>query len=252
MKETKTAIAAALLKSQKEMPNVSKDSDNPFFHSKYASLTAVLDVVKPVLNANGIVIIQNPIEGKDGLGCLALETILLHESGESISSISVVPLAKGDAQAWGSALSYAKRYSLAAMTGLATEDDDGQRASHKPGEEASPAAGRVQSTAQPAKPPATGQPEAQKGPSGPTDAPTYGRKGYISEKQGKRLWAIAKAAGVTEAAVRVHLKKTFGSEHFSDIKWQDYDGICEWVEQQQGGGNDIEEPIDEPEYNILY
>lgn len=159
--ENKAKIAPALLAAQKEMPNVAKDSKNPFFKNSYASLTAVLNAVRPILNAHGITIIQSPIEGKDGLGCLALETILLHESGESISSISVVPLAKGDPQAYGSALTYARRYSLASMTGLATDDDDANHATPKidPRVKAQmdatgyPSDSGVQSTVQTTKPP---------------------------------------------------------------------------------------------------
>lgn len=157
----KALIASALLKSQREIQNVKPDSTNPRFGSGYASLAAVIGAVKTILNSNDIVVIQNPIEGKDGLGCLALETILMHVSGEQISSICVVPLAKGDPQAYGSALTYARRYSLASMTGLATDDDDAESATPKidPRVKAQmdatgyPSDSGVQSTVQTTKPP---------------------------------------------------------------------------------------------------
>jgi hypothetical protein len=119
-------IAAALLAVQRKIEGVSKSADNPYFKSKYADLGAVIDATIPLLNEHGIVVIQLPTAGPEGT--LALTTMLLHESGESISGTAVMPLSKQDPQAYGSAMTYARRYSLAAAVSLKTLDDDGEGA----------------------------------------------------------------------------------------------------------------------------
>lgn len=125
-------IGKALLSAQQEIEGVSKDSTNPHFGSHYADLTAVLEAVVPVLNKYGVVVVQHPSTPPTE-GTLALTTLLLHaESGESISGVAVVPLAKQDPQAYGSATTYARRYSLGAMVGLKFLDDDGNTASGNP------------------------------------------------------------------------------------------------------------------------
>lgn len=120
-------LAKALLESQRQIEGVSKDSENPHFKSKFADLTAVIEATIPVLNKNGIVVIQAPV-APPLEGHLALSTTLLHESGESISGVAVVPLSKQDPQAYGSAMTYARRYSLASIIGLKTLDDDAETA----------------------------------------------------------------------------------------------------------------------------
>lgn len=128
MSETATIVnlAKALLKSQQEIEGVSKDSTNPHFNSKFADLTAVIEAVVPTLNKNGIVVIQAPVPAPYE-GHLALATTLIHaESGETLSGTAVVPLSKSDPQAYGSALTYARRYSLGSFVGLKFKDDDGE------------------------------------------------------------------------------------------------------------------------------
>jgi len=94
---------------------------------KYASLEAVLETVKPVLGHAGLAISQFPADAPDGN--VGLTTLILHESGQWLGSTLHIPLAKKDAQGYGSALSYARRYGIMAVLGLATEDDDGASAS---------------------------------------------------------------------------------------------------------------------------
>lgn len=120
-------IYPAFIKSQKEMGKLAKDSENPYFKSKYASLEAVLDVVKPVFLENGIAILQG--SGSSGEKGINVVTRLIHESGQWIETDFPVPLAKQDAQAAGSASSYGRRYSIKGMASLAEEDDDGSGAS---------------------------------------------------------------------------------------------------------------------------
>lgn len=125
--ETIGKLATALVKAQASMGSAIKDSNNPFFKSKYADLTEVIETVKKPLNDNGISFLQI-VELADN-GNQVVETTLLHESGEFISGKTLVVTAKqNDPQALGSAITYAKRYGLQAICGLPTDDDDGEAA----------------------------------------------------------------------------------------------------------------------------
>lgn len=125
-------IAIALLAAQKELKAITKDATNPHFKNKYASLDAIIDAVRPVLNKHGLAVTQGTkTPDRDEAGrvtAFTVVTTLLHESGESLSSDVVVPLAKSDAQGAGGALTYGRRYGLSALLCLATdEDDDAER-----------------------------------------------------------------------------------------------------------------------------
>lgn len=120
-------ISAALVKAQKAFSPALKTSTNPHFKSKYADLSACVEAVIDALNANGIFLMQQSSESPDGV---VIETTFIHESGEQLSSGKLfVPAAKKDAQGFGSAVTYARRYSLMAACGIAPEDDDGNAAS---------------------------------------------------------------------------------------------------------------------------
>ena len=122
-------IASALVKAQKAFGPALKTSTNPHFKSRYADLAACVEAVMDGLNANGIALIQKLYEHADGV---MVETIFLHESGETYEcGIIFVPATKHDPQGYGSALTYARRYSLMAACGIAPEDDDGNLASKK-------------------------------------------------------------------------------------------------------------------------
>lgn len=121
------AIATALVKAQKQMGTAKKDSSNPFFKSKYADLNAIREACIPVLNENGIVVLQ-PIVHIDGKNFV--KTVLLHESGESIEGLTEIVYSKqNDAQAQGSGITYARRYGLQSLVNVGAEDDDGNSAS---------------------------------------------------------------------------------------------------------------------------
>ncbi len=119
-------IAAALHKAQGEMSGAKKGAANPFFKSKYADMNSVVDAVRVPFSNHGLSYSQFPIY-QDGL--VGVETILMHESGEFISSELVLPITKKDAQAAGSAITYARRYALQSIAGIPSEDDDGNAAS---------------------------------------------------------------------------------------------------------------------------
>ena len=119
-------LAVAMCKAQAEMGGAHKGANNPFFKSKYADLSAVVQAVKEPFANNGLSYVQFPIE--EG-GRIGVETILMHESGEWLSNSFTVALTKQDAQGAGSAITYCRRYGLQAIAGIPSEDDDGNNAS---------------------------------------------------------------------------------------------------------------------------
>jgi hypothetical protein len=124
--ESVTKIASALLKAQRKMGGATKGAANPYFKSRYADYGAVLEACKEPLNEEGITILQ-PHETKDGRNFVV--TMLLHESGEWLSSETEVVTAKqNDPQALGSAITYARRYGLQSLLSIPAEDDDGESA----------------------------------------------------------------------------------------------------------------------------
>lgn len=129
--ETIGALAKALAAFQMEVKDPSKDKNNPFFKSKYVALDGLLAAVRPVLAKNGLSFLQFP--GGDGQ-VSTMTTILMHESGEWIESdpLTMKP-AKNDPQGVGSCITYARRYSLQSVLGIAwEEDDDANNASYTP------------------------------------------------------------------------------------------------------------------------
>ncbi len=130
-------LSAALVKALGEIGGAAKDKENPFFKSKYADLGSVIDAVKPALAKNDLGFTQHCQPSEDGV---IVETILHHASGETLSMGSLyVPANKRDAQGFGSAQTYARRYSLQTAFGVPAEDDDdnaavqsGQRADAAP------------------------------------------------------------------------------------------------------------------------
>jgi hypothetical protein len=126
---TFSQIAAALVKAQKEFGPALKSSTNPHFRSRYADLAACVEAVVDALNNNGIALTQRLSPCNDGV---IVETVFVHESGEIINCGQLhVPASKQDPQGYGSALTYARRYSLMAACGIAPEDDDGNAGSRR-------------------------------------------------------------------------------------------------------------------------
>jgi hypothetical protein len=120
-------IASALVKAQKGFAPALKTTANPFYKSRYADLSACIEAVIDALNSNGIMLMQQTSESDTGV---TVETVFLHESGEMLNCGKLhVPAGKQDPQGYGSALTYARRYSLMAACGIAPEDDDGNAAS---------------------------------------------------------------------------------------------------------------------------
>lgn len=119
-------LPAAFIKLQTELKPIKKEALGN--RGKYASLTAVVQGIEEPLHANDFVLFHTMRQG--GAATASMETVLLHKSGEHISSTIEVPIAKmNDPQAFGSAMTYGRRYSIMALLGLVTDDDDGQSAS---------------------------------------------------------------------------------------------------------------------------
>lgn len=119
-------IAKALVKAQKEFAPALKTATNPHFRSRYVTLDGCIEAVVDALNNNGIFLTQKTHDCETGV---KVETIFIHESGETITGgLLHIPAVKIDAQGFGSALSYCRRYSLMAACGIAPEDDDGNQA----------------------------------------------------------------------------------------------------------------------------
>lgn len=128
-------LAGALAKAQGCITGALKDSANPFFKSKYADLAACWDACRKPLSENGLAVIQTPELGGEFVG---IATLLVHESGEWIRSRLPMKPKDFSPQAVGSTMTYARRYALAAMVGLAQVDDDAESAQQRGNEPARP------------------------------------------------------------------------------------------------------------------
>ncbi len=184
-------IWKALLEVQKEAPALQRDGLNPHFKSKYVTLETVMATVLPILNKHGVVLVQNT-EFIDGVDVLA--TRLIHaESGDSVNADMRLVMSKDDAQGYGSAMTYARRYAIMGMLGLVADaDDDGNAAS----------APQSRSKGKPeAPPPPTGwkKLEAEIGLYGETAWADFAALGAVArdmmlpEAQGKELTQAQKA-----------------------------------------------------------
>lgn len=124
-----TELSKALIEVQKQLQPAIKDAENPFVKNRYATLNSVMESCRMALLDNGILLTQYPVpvEGSN----LGLVTKLVHaKTGQFQASLAVIPLAKPDPQAMGSAFTYGRRYALSAMLGIVSEeDDDGNAAS---------------------------------------------------------------------------------------------------------------------------
>jgi len=126
--ENIAALAAALVKAQAQMSGAKKTAKNPFFKSTYANLEEVIHCVKEPFADNDLAFVQFPITGEDRAG---VETIIMHSSGEWVSSEFTLKCVKHDPQGMGSAITYARRYGLQSAAGIPSEDDDANAATQQ-------------------------------------------------------------------------------------------------------------------------
>jgi hypothetical protein len=120
-----TNLIPALIKAQSEFPPVTKDAQNPHFKNNYASLENVINCTNKALMSNGLCVVQT-MEND------SLRTTLYHVSGESITGVQTLHPSKNDPQGWHGAQTYARRYGMLSILGIASEDDDGNSGSEKP------------------------------------------------------------------------------------------------------------------------
>lgn len=230
------ALAAALAKAQSQIHGAIKDSTNPFFNSRYADLASVWEACRGPLTANGLAIVQTPsatfsgdahieqVTGKSGekrsvlrsLATVTVVTALVHSSGEFIAGDVSALVASSDPQAIGSAITYLRRYGLAAMVGVPQIDDDA---------EAAVATTRDVKKADPATlPPSTV----------PASLLT------LNDAQETRLKGLMQQHGVKASAVKKRIetatvyatggaREPYPIKTAADIRQKDYDDICAWV-----------------------
>lgn len=188
-------IATAFIKAKKAFSPALKDKTNPHFKSKYADLGACLEAVNDALLENGIAVYQETSEDASGV---TVETVLLHESGESIRCGKLhVPAAKQDPQGYGSALTYARRYSLITACGIAPEDDDGNAGTDaKRSQDAAPAKAPAQDMSPKAR--------AQRIEDGVKNGDAAGAAAYLAtlpQKELDTIWQLLKPATVDQITV---------------------------------------------------
>ncbi len=185
-------LATALAKFQGEIKNPNNTATNPFFKSKYAPLSDVLNAVRPILSKNGLSVLQSP--SGDGEHII-VTTTLIHSSGEWIESPELVLKAdKATAQGAGSAITYARRYAISAILGISSEDDDDGN-------------------------------EAEK------QAPTKKEvKSEISENQIKRLFAIASSKGISKEVIDTRIKADYKKDSSKELNKKEYEDLVKRLE----------------------
>lgn len=192
--ESITKLALSLAKFNSEISSISKDAKNPFFKSDYVTLDKLILATRDELQKNGLSVLQMPLS-KD-TGEIGIQTILLHESGEYIESqpLYMKPV-KNDPQQAGSLITYLRRYSYQAILNLNTgEDDDANIVTHT--------------------------------------EPPKSSNGSLTEGQIKRLYAIAKKVEVTPTQIVAVIKKDFNKVDVTKLTKQEYDLVCERLENK--------------------
>ena len=217
-------LAAALARAQAAITGAVKDSDNPFFHSKYADLASVWDAIRVPLTANDLSVVQFPsteftgaaeiVETTSRSGekrlvmkvatIVSVRTTLLHKSGESVSGSVSAMLANGDPQAVGSAITYLRRYGLSAMVGVAQIDDDAEATLTK---------------TEPRKAATSSLPPGTK----PASLLT------LTDEQQVRLKGLMQQHAVKPSAVKKRVERNYPIKTAADIRQVDYDDLCKWV-----------------------
>jgi hypothetical protein len=192
MSSSIAALAAALAKAQGAMTHASKDATNPHFKTRYADLAAVWAAIREPLAANGLAVVQTVTQSE---GTVGVRSILAHASGEWVASDLQMPVAQKTPQGYGSALTYARRYSLAALVGIAQDDDDGEAGTRPVQPAQNPQRRQVPREAQPqaAETQRTSSEVATPAPSAAGEDPVEAAIIYIGEAETlEQLQALAK------------------------------------------------------------
>jgi hypothetical protein len=201
--ETISKLAVALAAFQAEVPAIKKDGENPHYRSKYATLDTIMDTVRPVLTKHGLAILQSQNA-----------TRLLHTSGEWVQVAVDLAPESGTPQAYGSAMTYARRYGVSAILGLSTEEDDDGNAATTP---------KQAPVSRPAP-----RPQAPSGPAGQPITPTnkigfgkYAASTWLEVPTEYLTWLIAngKSKPVIDVATAElnHRKAVAGDSYHVDL-----------------------------------
>lgn len=226
-------LAKALAAAQGQMENAKKDSKNPHFGSSYADLASVWDACRAALSSNGLAVVQTVSAGDHGAS-VTVHTLLLHSSGQFIREALTLPVAQKTPQGVGSAITYGRRYSLAALVGIAQEEDDGNAGSGQQGkpqqrrEERPQPAQQARQAAQPrqeapvqgeekkaAQEPAKAPQPAGPAPSEPAQAAGKAVAATAEAKQrsarAAAMWKKASAVGMSKDGWRAWLGTVLGA-----------------------------------------
>lgn len=267
-----TDIVTALVAAQSTFKPVVKDrvanvesrGSGVKYSYGYATLAAVLDAIRPALNANGIAIVQsaNVVSG-DRAVVLQVETRFLHVSGQWIGSVLRLPLHDATPQGMGSLMTYLRRYGVSSLAGVASEeDDDGAEAQRGATAAARPAASKPAAQRQTAAKPATTQatkpadslpanelpPESAKATRGRAAAKAtddrhapLGTEGTISKADRAQLFKVAKECSWSEADVKSLIKQLYGYESTSQITTAQLPKVLSCIEYPGDNGVTFED-----------
>ena len=207
--ESISELAKALSNFQGKMTAVKKDATNPFYKSKYATLDIIWETIRKPLSENGLSVAQtmNLTEGNN-----VLETTLYHTSGEWISGTQLVNPVKNDPQGLGSAITYARRYSLSAILGLVSDDDD----------DANTATKLAQEVKVPVKPI-------------PPTAETPQKSEGITVPQTKKIHATAKDKELSAEEARDYMRKTFKKNSTKELTKEEASTMIEFLNEIKPG-----------------
>ena len=190
--ESISKLSISLVKFNSEVSKLAKDAKNPFFKSNYVTLDKLIEATRPILQENGLVVMQSPLSKEDG--SIGIQTLLIHESGEFIESepIFMKPAKANDPQQAGSNISYMRRYSYQAILNLNTGEDDD--ANESTGEENIKAK---------------------------LSDKSYSNNKELSEEQVKELYLVGYKAGYTYKKVDEVIKNNYGKA-VKDITIEEY------------------------------
>lgn len=240
--ESIAALASALAAAQSELKNPEKSEVNAFFKSRYAPLDVVLEAALPALTKQGLCVIQTTRKNGDGT---ILRTILAHKSGEWVAGEYPIMPVKNDPQGWGSAITYARRYAVASIVGIAPkeEDDDGNQASNptvkKTRELKRPAPPISHYESDPEPPPEEDFPEVQPRP----EAPPQGEEKTALMASFRTALKVFKAKGANEERVfaALGIKKV---EEISEDRINWLRGVREELDRKMVTIDDVFPPIE--------
>ena len=207
--ESISKLAISLVKFNSEVSKIAKDAKNPFFKSNYVTLDKLIEATRPILQENGLVVMQSPLSKEDG--SIGIQTLLIHESGEFIESepIFMKPAKANDPQQAGSIISYMRRYSYQAILNLNTgEDDDANKSTSEEDKKSK------------------------------LNNKSYSNNKELSEAQLKRMYVIGKNAGYENSKVDSMINQKYNKKA-CDMTKEEYDNVVEGLQKIADAKNKV-------------